>query len=63
MTQKNCQCVLFSGFSGPADSRTSTLQDIAQGMGLSGLEGSEGTETGRMNGTSCVVYIYVCICA
>lgn len=40
---------LFSGLSGPAVFRPSTLQDIAQGH--SGVEpGSDGPGTGRKNG-------------
>lgn len=54
--------MLFSGFSGPADSRTSTLRDIAQGLGLSGVEGSEGPGTGKTNDTSSCVYIYMYGC-
>lgn len=51
MTTEKCQCVSFLVLSGPAGSRLSTLQDITQGLGLSGVEaGSEGPGTGRTNG-------------
>ena len=42
----------------PAGSRPSTLQDIAQGLGLSmGESGSEGPGTGRTSG-----HVDVCVC-
>lgn len=59
MTTQKCQCVLFSGLSGPAGSRLSTLHDVTQGLGLSGVEaGFEGPDTGRTNGP---LDVYVCV--
>lgn len=57
-TTQKYQNVLFLGLRGPEGSRPSTLQDVAQGLGLSGAEaGFEGPSTGWTNGL-----IDVCVC-
>lgn len=44
-------CFLFTGQTGAADARPSTLQDVAQALGLSVAEGgSGGPGTGRTHG-------------
>lgn len=50
-TTQKYQNVLFLGPGGPEGSKPSTLQNVAQGLGLSGGEaGFEGPSTGWTNG-------------